>query len=208
MAQALNLPQADTTKDGALVAAISPGSPAFRAGLQPGDVITGVNGETVTNPSDLAADIANVQPGADTSITYLRGGQSHKLSVAVATMPANPDADFQQGGGPSQSTPVESPGKLGLTLAPLTDGARSQMGLPAGTNGAVIAGVKPNSPADQAGLQPGDLVIGVGTQAVSSPDQAVAAVRAAERAGKSALALQIIRQGQSLFVGIALGKGS
>jgi serine protease Do len=207
MAQALNLPMADPTTDGALVAAISPGSPAFRAGLQPGDVITGVNGQTVTNPGDLAADIANVQPGHDTSISYLRGGQTHQLSVAVATMPANPDADFQTGNAAGPAAPTVAHGALGLTLAPLSDDARSQLNVPAGTNGAVIAQVKPNSPADQAGLQQGDVLVGVGSQTVNSPDGAVSAIKAARASGASAVALRIIRQGQSLFVGVALGKG-
>jgi serine protease Do len=207
MAQAMNLPSADPTTDGALVAAISPGSPAFRAGLQPGDVITGVNGQTVTNPNDLASDIANVDPGHDTSITYLRGGQSHQLSVAVATMPANPDADFAAGSGPGQTAPAVTQHRLGLTLAPLTDDARSQLNVPAGTNGALISQVQPNSPADQAGLQPGDLVVGVGPTSVATPDQAVSAIRGAEHAGNAAVALRIVRQGQSLFVGVALGKG-
>ena len=61
-------------------------------------MITAVNGMKVTDPSDLAADIANVDPGHDTSITYLRDGKPHDMSVAVTTMPADPNADFQQGG--------------------------------------------------------------------------------------------------------------
>ena len=90
MASAMGLPTVNPTSDGALIAAISPHSPADRAGLKPGDVITGVNSATVTNPSDLAADIANVDPGHDTTINYIRNGKPSSLSVAVTTMPANP----------------------------------------------------------------------------------------------------------------------
>ncbi len=203
MAQAMSLPTATPSKDGALVAAVSPDSPAFRAGLKPGDVITSVDGVAVTNPSDLADDIANVDPGHDTAITFIRDGKTHNISVAVAVMPSNPDADFQTGGA---QAPASGQSALGLTLAPLTQDDRSQLNLPSDASGAVISNVKPNSPADQAGLQPGDLLVGVGPQTVTSPDDAVAAIQAARKAGVPAVALRIIRQGEALFVGIGLGK--
>jgi serine protease Do len=204
MAQALGLPTDDPATDGALVAAVSAGSPAEHAGLQPMDVITKVNGATVTNPEDLAADIANVEPGQSTAISFLRGGQDHDVTVAVTTMPVNPDAGFQVGGG--QASPAPSQGALGLTLAPLTPEDRSQLNLPADATGAVITDVKPNSPADMAGLQPGDLLVGVGSQDVTSPDQAVADISTALKSSNPAVALRIIRQGQALFVGIAIAK--
>jgi serine protease Do len=202
MAAAMGLPTSNPTSDGALIAAISPHSPADRAGLKPGDVITGVNNATVTNPSDLAADIANVDPGHDTSINYIRNGKPQTLSVAVTTMPANPDAAFQQGGG--SQPPVAVPGNagLGLTLAPLTPDIRSQLNLPADASGAVVAQVKPNSPADQAGVQTGDLLVGVGPTDITGPDDAVNAINAAKKSGSPAVALRIIRQGQALFVGV------
>jgi serine protease Do len=168
-------------------------------------VITAVNGVAVTNPSDLAADIANVDPGRDTRIDYLRGGKANSLSVAVTVMPANPDASFQQGGAqPQAATPGHA--GLGLTLAPLTPDIRGQLNLPPDANGAVVAAVKPNSPADQAGVQAGDLLVGVGPNDVGTPDDAVNAINAAKKSGSPAVALRIIRQGQALFVGVALGK--
>jgi len=204
MAQALGLPTDDPTKDGALVAAISPGSPAEKAGLKPGDVITSVNSQTVTNPGDLASDIANVDPDHKANIVYLRDGKQNTVSVAVTTMPANPDAAFQQGG--SNSGTGQQQGALGLTLAPLTSDARNQLNLPNSATGAVIAAVRPNSLADQAGLEPGDLLVGVGATNVKTPDDAVAAISAARKSGSGALALRIIRQGQALFVGIAVSR--
>jgi serine protease Do len=204
MAAAMGLPASNPTSDGALIAAISPNSPADRAGLKPGDVITGVNNASVTNPSDLAADIANVDPGHDTAISYIRNGKPEKLSVAVTTMPANPDAAFQQGGGSQPPASVPGNAGLGLTLAPLTPDIRSQLNLPGDATGAVVAQVKPNSPADQAGLQAGDLLVGIGPANVTDPDDAVNAINAAKKSGSPAVALRIIRQGQALFVGVNL----
>ncbi len=206
MAQALGLPTDNPAKDGALVAAISPGSPAEKAGLKPGDVITSVNGQTVTSPGDLASDIANVDPNHKADIVYLRNGKQDTVSVSVTTMPANPDAGFQQNGGGNSSTGQQ--GALGLTLAPLTPDARNQLNLPDSASGTVITAVKPNSLADQAGLQPGDLLVGVGATNVSTPDEAVAAIAAARKSGSGALALRIIRQGQALFIGIGLSNSS
>ena len=202
MAKALGLPMERPEKDGALIAAVAKDSPAFRAGLKPGDVITSVNGKNVRDPGDLANDIADIDPEHDAKITYLRNGKSTTVSVAVTTMPANPDVGFQNGG--PQAT--QSHGALGLTLAPLTPQSRAQLNVPNNVSGAVVASVKPNSPADMAGLEPGDLIVGVGNVDVSSPDQAVAAIAAARKANAGAVALRIIRQGQALFVGIDTGK--
>jgi len=95
---------------------------------------------------------------------------------------------------------------LGLTLAPLTPDIRGQLNLPNAASGAVVTDVKPNSPADQAGVQAGDLLVGVGPTDITSPDDAVAAISNAKKSGAPAVALRIIRQGQALFVGVALSK--
>jgi serine protease Do len=205
MAQAMGLPTDDPTNDGALIAAVSNDSPAARAGLKAGDVITAVNGVKVTGPSDLAADIANIDPDHNASITYVEDGKTHDLSVAVTTMPADPNAGFEIGAG---GTPQTSHASLGLTLAPLTFDSRSQLNLPNSASGALVVGVNPNSLADEAGLEPGDLIVGVGSKTVTSPNEAVAAIDAARKSGAKAIALRIIRQGQSLFVGIDLTKNA
>ena len=202
MAQALKLPMTDPDGDGALIAAVAPDSPAAKVGLKPGDVIIAVNGQRVKSPGDLASDIADIDPSAKADITYLRGGVQKDVSVAVEEMPNNPDASFQQGGSSGQQS--TSHGALGLTLAPLTPDLRSQLNLPQDATGAVIVDVKPDSLADQAGLQQGDLLVGVGPTDVTSPDDAVAAINAARKSGAGAVALRIVRQGQALFVGIGL----
>jgi serine protease Do len=201
MAQAMGLPDGqDGAPVGALIAGISPSSPAFRAGLKPGDVITKVDGAPVTNPGDLAIDIANVDPGHDTSIDYLRNGKPHTLTVAVATLPTNPNKDFGTNG--ASGPDMTAHGDIGLTLAPLTGHDLAQLNLPNGTQGAVVAQVQPGSPADEAGLQSGDLLVGVGNDPITSPDQAAAAIKSAEGKGGKALALRVVRNGEALFVAV------
>jgi serine protease Do len=70
--------------------------------------------------------------------------------------------------------------------------------------GAVVAQVLPGSPADQAGIQPGDVIVGVGGKSVGSPSDAVKAIRSASSGADSALALRIIRNGQAAFVAVNL----
>ena len=206
MAQVLKLPMGNPNSDGALIAAVAPHSPADKAGLKPGDVITAVNGQVVTNPGDLASYIANIDPSHKADITFIRNGKNKDVSVAVEKMPSNPDASFQQASAGGQQTASQA--ALGVTLAPLTQNLRSQLNLPSDASGAVIIDVQPNSLADQAGLQQGDLLVGVGATDISTPDQAVAAIQDAEKSGAGAVALRIVRQGQALFVGITLSNKS
>jgi len=204
VAQAMQLPAADPSDDGALVAAVVPDSPASHAGLEPGDVITKVDGQTIADPNDLSTDIAGIAPGTSVNLSYIRAGKTGSVSVALQTLPANADAtDVSANAGP-QSGATTGQTSLGLTLAPLTPDTSSQLNLPNNARGAVIVDVKPNSPADQAGLQAGDLLVGVGTTTITGPDQAVSAIDAAKKAGAPAVALRIVRQGQPLFVGVGL----
>ena len=188
------------TADGALVANVEPDSPASRAGIQPGDVIQSVDGKKVTNPRDLALDMANVTPGSTAALDIVRNGDGQHVSVTAGRMPG--DRQEAQAGGDNE----RSRG-IGLGLAALSSDAREQLNLPASAKGALVERVQPGSPAEQAGLQPGDVVVGVGNTAVSSPEDAVRAIRSATAGGKTA-ALRIMRDGHTAFVAVAAAGGS
>lgn len=195
MAKALHL----TAGSGALIAGVQHDTPAARAGLEPGDVITAVNGQTVKNPHDLAVDIAAVQPGNDAQLQVLHDGQTRTVSIKVGQLPGE-----QVASGQGQEQPSRE--RLGLALAPLSPDLRSQLDLPDGTRGAVVRNVEPGSPADQAGLQAGDVIVGVGDRQVSSPSEAASAIRSASK--DRAVALRIIRNGEAVFVGVNLDQSS
>ena len=192
-AKALNLKE----DAGALLAGIQPDSPASRAGLQPGDVITKVNGTSISDPRALAVNVANVQPGDEAHLSVLRDGQTKDVTVKVGTMPNEQTASNDNQGS-------EHHAQIGLALAPLSPGMRNQLDVPDGTKGAVVQGVQPGSPAEMAGLQPGDVIVGVGTRAVSSPAEAAHAMRSALNGNQQALALRVIRNGHPVFVGVTL----
>jgi serine protease Do len=185
---------------GALLAGVQPDSPAAHSGLQPGDVIEQVNGQKVANPRDLAVDVAGIKPGQQAQFKVWRDGATQDIAVTVGTMPNEQSVADQEGGQHHHA-------ELGLALAPLSPDLRNQLDVPEGTNGAVVRGVRPGSPAAVAGLQPGDLIVGVGKQSVSTPAEAARAMRSALNGKDHALALRVIRDGQPVFVGVSTDTG-
>ncbi|GAB0113662.1 Do family serine endopeptidase [Acidisoma sp. C75] len=202
MAQALHLPgNGGGTLDGALIAQVEPNSPAEHAGLQPGDVIEKVNDTVIHTPRDLAVTIAGIAPGDKAHLTIVRDGKEQQMTAQIALLKAKVAENGKAG-------PATSQGGVGLALEPLTPDLRSQLGVPDGMNGAVVAEVRPNSPADQAGIQQGDVVLGVNSATISSPNQAATAIRAALQNDHGAVALRILRQGQPIYVAITPDKSA
>ena len=169
---------------GAIVAQVSPDSPASRAGLKSGDVIDSLNGHKVADGSALQVAVSQDQPGQTIQLGIIRNGTPMQISVKVGEYhkPGTEAASNESGSG-SQNT-----GKLGLAVDDLNQDVRQQLNLPADVKGAAIADVRPGSPADDAGLQPGDIVLEVNRKPVTSADQFASAMHAAP-AGKDILLL-------------------
>ena len=197
MAKALRLPE--TT--GALLASVVAGSPAAKAGLQPGDVIEAVNGQKIDSPRDLALTVASVAPGDEAKIHILRDGQERDVAVKVGEQPAEKMAQTEPG-------EPAGHGQLGLALGPLTPGSRDQLQVPDGQEGAVVRSVRPGSPAEEAGLRPGDVIVGVGNQTVSSPSEATKAIGSALDGKTHAVALRVLRDGTIAFVGVTVDQSA
>ncbi len=197
MATAMHLPKlAQDGEDGdagagALVASVQKDSPAAHAGVQPGDVVRAVDGQVVANPRDLARNVANVAPGTATKLDLIRDGSTRTLDVTLGNLP----------GQTAEASASSHQGNIGLALAPITPDMRQQLDLPEDAHGAVVAQVRPGSPAEQAGLRAGDIVVGVGQSAVNGPRDAADAIRTASKTNQP-LALRIIRDGQPAFVAV------
>jgi serine protease Do len=195
MADALHLPGTTTEDRGALVASVEPDGPAAHAGLQPGDVITKVNGETTGNPRELAIDVSQLPPGTHASLDIVRQGHAQTVDVTIGTLPA-------EGAGAGALSPHGTQ-SLGVALGGLTPNVRQQLDLQDSTRGAVITQVTPGSAADQAGLQSGDVITGVGDKPVTGVNDASRLIRESLKANQ-AVALRIIRNGEPLFVAVAV----
>jgi serine protease Do len=114
----------------------------------------------------------------------------------------------QQNGEGQQMASAEGNGPgVGLKLQSLTPSLRDNFDLPQSARGAVVVGVEPNSPAEQAGIQPGDLVEQVNRTKVQNPRQVAEALRAAHEQHKKSVALDIRRNGQDQFVVVELPSG-
>ncbi len=165
---------------GAAVSQVTPDSPAARGGLKAGDVLTQLNGQKLETGSDLQVAISQMQPGTKIALGILRDGKPQTLNVTVGSFKPNSqiaanDADDQdqQNGGSAKA------GKLGLAVSDLTPDNRQQINAPDQLHGAVVQNVRPDSPADDAGIRPGDVILEVDRKPVQTASQFVGEVHGA-----------------------------
>ncbi len=156
---------------GAIVAQVTPDSPAAHAGLKQGDVIAQLNGEKIVNGGALQIDISEMAPGTRITLGVLREGKLVKVDATVGQFHGGTQVAENEGEpGGARS------GKLGLAVSDLTAEARQQLEVPAGVHGVAVESVRPASPADDAGLQPGDIILEVDRHPLSSASQFVSQV--------------------------------
>ena len=159
---------------GAIVGEVTPGSPASRAGLQAGDVIVQLNGHPVVNASALQVVVSEDNPGQHLALGIIRNGNPQTVDVTVGQYNpgGNQTASDQSGANSGQS----QPGKLGVAVENLSPDVRQQLQLPQQVNGVAVADVRQSSPAEDAGLQAGDVILEVNRQPVTSAQQFAAKV--------------------------------
>jgi serine protease Do len=170
------------TATGAIAAQVTPDSPASRAGMKNGDVIDTLNGVKVENGSALQVAVSQIAPGTTIELGVLRNGSSQTLSVKVGEFHKDTEvASDGDAAGPQK-------GKLGLAVAELTPDVRQQLHIPSQVNGVAVQSVRPASPAEDAGLTPGDVILEVDRKPVTSTEQFVNEAHATP-AGKDLLLL-------------------
>jgi len=188
LAQALNL---DGPK-GALVAEVRPDTSAAEAGLKRGDVIVSFNGSAIENVRDLPAMVANTPVGEKATVTVMRDGKTQEIPLTVGKLPA----EVAQAEEPSQ---VEQ-GKWGMQLQELTPEMAEKYDLSA-DKGILVAGVQPASPAAEAGIREGDIILEVNRQPVTSVQEVKDVLSQSE--AQDALLLLVKRGEGSLFVAMS-----
>jgi serine protease Do len=173
-----NLPDAS----GAIVSQVTPDSPASRSGLKSGDVLRDLNSKKIVNGSALQVAVSEMSPGNTINLGILRDGKPETLKVTVGEFQKGTQEASNNAGGEEQH------GKLGLAVANLTPDLRSQLNVPSQVKGAAIESVRPASPADDAGLAPGDVILEVNRHSVENADSFVNQVHTAPN-GKDILLL-------------------
>jgi len=174
--------------DGALVSSVDPDGPAAAAGLKPGDVITQVDGSTVERAGDLSSRIGSEAPGKRVTLKLWRDRSARDAEVKLA--------EAESGSMQAGHSGSDEHGQLGLALRPLTRQERVERSL---DHGLVVE--EAGGPAARAGIQPGDVVLGIDGQPAHSVDQ----LRSVMRSRPRSVALLIERDGQKIFVPVKLG---
>src|SRR5215469_1991339 len=172
----------DSAAIGGVVTQVESDSPAARAGLQIGDVITEVDGHKVTDAGELQVLIGQKQPGTKINLTVARDGKTMTVPLTLEELGSRTTE-----GNPSSN---EGNGKMrwGLGLGNLTPEVRDQLQAPREIHGAVIEQVQPGSPADNAGLQQGDIILEVNRHKVQSASDVQQALSSVPK-GQDALVL-------------------
>jgi len=175
---------------GALVGDVSPDSPAAKAGIERGDVILQLNGETVSGPDDLSVRISQMSPGSTVHLKVFRSGQARDVAVTLG--------EYAEKG--AASNPGGEAGGValqGVQVQALTRSLARELGLPPTTEGVVVTSVDPSSDAAAANLERGDVILEVNRKpvhSVSQYDQAIAGI------GKQPVLLLINREGTTHFI--------
>jgi len=189
---------------GALVADVSPNSPAARAGLKQGDVIVKFNGREIDKLHDLPRLVAETPINSKADLTVWRSGHDEQLQVNVGQMPNDKqevasDDQSQQPVGPEKSS------ALGLQLGQLDSPTRKQLGLKGEVKGVVVTQVAPDSPAAELGVQPGDVIVAINQQTVATPREAAQRLKQAQQKGDKHLLLLLNRHGINQYIGLNVG---
>ncbi len=179
--------------EGVLVADVVEASPAAKGGLQSGDVILEFDGKKIESPVDLQRAVGLTSPGKSAKVKFLREKREETVEVRVGDVPD----DLQARTGRGKAL-------LGLEVKPVTPELSRQLGLRS-TEGVVVASVEDGSPAETAGVQPGDVIREVNRQRVRTVAEFTKAVQGLKAGDRVMLLLQ--REGASLFVAFSVGQG-
>ncbi|MBZ9674030.1 DegQ family serine endoprotease [Mesorhizobium sp. ES1-3] len=192
---------------GALVSQVNDGSPAAKAGVETGDVITGFAGQDVKDPKDLSRSVADVAPGAKETLDVWRKGKAMQISVEVGRNGEDvKTASTGNSSAPGTGQGSRAPG-IGLGLMDITSDIRQQMNLPETEHGAVVASVNPDKPAAAAGIQPGDVIVAVNQAPVKSAKQVTQAIAQAGKSGRKSVLLLVERGDTQIYVAVPFANG-
>jgi serine protease Do len=204
IATSLGLPE----PKGALVAKVTPASPAAVAGIEPSDVILKFDGQAIDNMRSLPRAVASTTIGKSVAVELLRKGKPMDLNVTIGRLPEEEDAEdaAKSDDEPAPSPEPEHEDLLGLSIAPLTDELRKRYGIGQSIEGVVITEVKPNSPAAQKDVKAGDVIVEVTQEKVKQPQDVKSRLLAVRKAGRrSVLLLLSDAKGELRFVAVPTG---
>ncbi len=194
LAKAVGLPKTE----GVLIDDVLPDSPAAKAELQQGDVITQYGDTAIKTPRDLAVAVANTKADDTAKLTIWRDGHDRTVSVRIAKQDKTADA---------KDAKDAEDGSVGMALTALDAEGRSALGIDDSVKGVVVAEVSPGSRAAESGIRAGDVIVRVSGAAVSTPKAVANRIHDAEHAKKEAIPLLVSRNGTTYYIALELAQG-
>jgi serine protease Do len=189
-----------TKRMGAIVAEVTPGGAAKKAGMEPGDVIVQYNGRPVSNNDELVKMVVATKPGTSVQVKVLRDKAEKTLNVVVDELDLDAEQNQSRRATPQNDQPPpeeQGTGSFGLTLEPVTPQMARRLRLPSGRSGAVVTEVDPDG-ASAGALRAGDVILSVNGKTVSN---AVEAARELQKVQAGRLAqLRVWRGEAEIFV--------
>jgi len=157
-------------QNGAFVDDIFTNTPAQKAGIKPGDVITEINGKQITDAHSLQLTVSQSTPGSSVNVKLIRNGSEKTMSVKLGELPG---AITQSDNNQNNSTPATTDSLAGVSVDNLNEDARSELKIPDNINGAIVTDVDQDSNAAEAGLHVNDVIIEINRQPVRSAEDAI-----------------------------------
>ena len=189
---------------GALVADVTPDSPAEAAEFRPGDVILTFDGKEVTEMRDLPRIVAGTEIGKEVEVVVLRKGEIQTKRVIIDELDEAPPIMTAAASPEEMSAEAES---LGMTFATINPGLRERFGLAEDIDGVIVTDVDPDGAAAERNIRPGDVIVEVGLEEVITPDDVLDRVKQASEAKRKSVLLLLDSSGEQRFVAVELSEG-
>ncbi len=177
---------------GALVLEVTPGSPAAKAGLMAGDVITAFNGKEIKEMRNLPRLVADAKIGSMVQLTYWRKNALHTAEIGVAEMTDDSGVGEKPRGQKKLKEGKPEPFMLGMALSPLTPELRQELQLGKSVTGVVVTEIASGSEAAKRGIQPGYVIIDVNGEKVTTAAEFKSAFDAARKAGRKFALVRVL----------------
>jgi serine protease Do len=191
---------------GALIAGITDGGPAAKAGMQNGDVVVSFDGKQVADSRALPRIVADSAIGKTVSMEVIRKGARRTIPITVQKLVEEDAKKVASAAKPDAKTAPKAPvvSNLGMSLATISPDARRRFRLDPKVAGVVVTDIDADSPAGQKNIKAGDVITEVAQQKVASPEDVSNRIDAERKAGRKVVLLQVSRGGELTFIGVRI----